>query len=48
VSTVRVGKAIRFRLDAADEGAACTEVEQLCSLPTNPVIEDAVVSMEPG
>ena len=49
VSTVRVGKAIRFRLDAADEAAARTEVEQLCSrFLTNPVIEDAVVSMEPG
>jgi phosphoribosylformylglycinamidine synthase PurS subunit len=49
VSTVRVGKAIRFRLDAADEGAARTEVEQLCSrFLTNPVIEDAVVSMEPA
>jgi phosphoribosylformylglycinamidine synthase PurS subunit len=49
VSTVRVGKAIRFRLDAADEAAARAEVEELCSrFLTNPVIEDAVVSMEPA
>ena len=49
VSTVRVGKAIRFRLDAADEAAARAEVEQLCSrFLTNPVIEDAVVSVEPA
>ena len=46
---VRVGKAIRFSIDAADEPAARAEVEQLCSrFLTNPVIEDAVVSMEPG
>jgi phosphoribosylformylglycinamidine synthase PurS subunit len=49
VSGVRVGKAIRFSLDAASEPAARAEVEQLCSrFLTNPVIEDAVVSMEPG
>ena len=47
VRGVRVGKAIRFLLDAADEGAARAEVEQLCArFLTNPVIEDAVVSME--
>jgi phosphoribosylformylglycinamidine synthase subunit PurS len=49
VTGVRVGKAIRFSLDAASEPAARAEVEQLCSrFLTNPVIEDAVVSMEPG
>jgi phosphoribosylformylglycinamidine synthase subunit PurS len=49
VTGVRVGKAIRFSLDAATEPAARAEVEQLCSrFLTNPVIEDAVVSMEPG
>jgi len=49
VSAVRVGKAIRFSLAAADEAAARAEVEQLCSrFLTNPVIEDAVVSMEPA
>jgi phosphoribosylformylglycinamidine synthase len=47
VSGVRVGKAIRFCVDAADEGAARAEVEQLCDrFLTNPVIEDAVVSLE--
>jgi phosphoribosylformylglycinamidine synthase PurS subunit len=47
VRDVRVGKAIRFCLDAPDEPAARAEVEQLCSrFLTNPVIEDAVVSME--
>jgi phosphoribosylformylglycinamidine synthase len=49
VTGVRVGKAIRFSLDAASEPAARAEVEQLCTrFLTNPVIEDAVVSMEPG
>jgi len=49
VTGVRVGKAIRFTLDAADEPAARAEVEQLCTrFLTNPVIEDALVSMEPG
>jgi phosphoribosylformylglycinamidine synthase subunit PurS len=49
VRDVRVGKAIRFCLDAADEPAARAEVEALCSrFLTNPVIEDAVVSVEPS
>ena len=49
IAGVRVGKAIRFAIDAADEPAARAEVEQLCSrFLTNPVIEDAVVSIEPG
>ena len=47
VRDVRVGKAIRFALDAADEGTARAEVEQLCAqFLTNPVIEDAVVTVE--
>ena len=47
VRGVRVGKAIRFALDASDETTARAEVEQLCArFLTNPVIEDAVVSME--
>ena len=47
VRDVTVGKAIRFDLDAADEGAAREEVDDLCAkFLTNPVIEDAVVSME--
>ena len=49
VRDVRVGKAIRFCLDAADEPTARAEVEELCSrFLTNPVIEDAVVSVEPS
>jgi phosphoribosylformylglycinamidine synthase PurS subunit len=49
IRAVRVGKAIRFCLDADDERAARAEVEQLCArFLTNPVIEDAVVSMEPS
>ena len=45
---VTVGKAIRFDLDAADERAARVEVDDLCArFLTNPVIEDAVVSLEP-
>jgi phosphoribosylformylglycinamidine synthase PurS subunit len=47
VRFVRVGKAIRFAIDAADETAARTEVYEMCDrFLTNPVIEDAVVSLE--
>jgi len=46
VAGVRVGKAIRFTLDAPDEAAARAEVDQLCArLLTNPVIEDAEVTV---
>lgn len=46
VDGVRVGKAIRFTIDAIDEAAARTEVEDLCArFLTNPVIEDATVSI---
>jgi len=46
VSGVRVGKAIRFHLDAPDEAAARAQVEELCRrFLTNPVIEDADVSL---
>jgi len=48
VRDVTVGKAIRFDLDAADEQAARSEVDDLCTrFLTNPVIEDAFVSLEP-
>jgi phosphoribosylformylglycinamidine synthase PurS subunit len=48
VAGVRVGKAIRFRVDAADEGAARSEVEDMCArFLTNPVIEDSTVSLSP-
>lgn len=47
ISDVRVGKAIRFVVDADDERAARAEVEELCRrFLTNPVIEDADVHLE--
>ena len=47
VAGVRVGKAIRFTVDAADEAAARAQVDELCRrLLTNPVIEDADVTLE--
>ena len=46
VSGVRVGKAIRFTVDATDEGTARAQVEQLCErFLTNPVIEDATITL---
>jgi phosphoribosylformylglycinamidine synthase len=47
VSGVRVGKAIRFVIEAPDEAAARTQVERLCErFLTNPVIEDAAISLQ--
>ena len=47
VSGVRVGKAIRFTVEAEDEGAARSQVEELCRrFLTNPVIEDADIRLE--
>ena len=49
VSSVRVGKAIRFTVDAPDEGAARERVSALCErLLANPVIEDAAITIENG
>ena len=49
IAAVRVGKAIRFELDAPDEATARAEVDQLCQrFLTNPVIEDAVITLEPA
>ncbi|MBX3284923.1 MAG: phosphoribosylformylglycinamidine synthase subunit PurS [Acidimicrobiales bacterium] len=46
VRGVRVGKSIRFDIDATDEAAARAEVDDLCQrFLTNPVIEDATVSL---
>ena len=46
VRGVRVGKSIRFEIEAADEAAARLEVDDLCRrFLTNPVIEDASVSL---
>ena len=47
VSNVRVGKAIRLRVDAPDEAACRGTVEELCTrFLTNPVIEDAAITVE--
>ena len=47
VAGVRVGKAIRLTVDAADEEAARAQVEELCArLLTNPVIEDAEITVQ--
>ena len=46
VQGVRVGKSIRFGLEAADEAAARAEVDDMCArFLTNPVIEDAEVTI---
>ncbi len=46
---VRVGKSIRFQIDAENEAAAQAEVDDLCKrFLTNPVIEDAVVTVSPS
>jgi phosphoribosylformylglycinamidine synthase subunit PurS len=49
VTSVRVGKSIRLVVDAADEGAARAEVEEMCRrLLANPVIEDYTITVFPG
>lgn len=49
VSEVRVGKSIRFLLDADSDESARAEVDDLCRrFLTNPVIEDAAISIEPA
>jgi phosphoribosylformylglycinamidine synthase len=46
VKGVRVGKSIRFAIDAPDETEARTRVEAMCErFLTNPVIEDSAVSI---
>lgn len=46
VDDVRVGKAIRFSVEAADEAAAHALADELCGrLLANPVIEDTTVSV---
>lgn len=46
VSGVRVGKAIRFTIDASDADTARSQVDELCrSFLTNPVIEDVEVTI---
>lgn len=47
VNDVRVGKSIRFLIDAPDEGSAREQVQQLCDrFLTNPVIEEADITIE--
>ena len=49
IEGVTVGKAIRFRCEADDENNARAQVDDLCKrFLTNPVIEDAVVTLEPA
>ena len=49
VSGVRVGKAIRFAIEAPDEAAARAEVDDLCArFLSNPVIEDVAISITDG
>jgi phosphoribosylformylglycinamidine synthase len=46
VSGVHIGKAIRLTITADDEASAHARVEELCTrFLTNPVIEDAVITM---
>lgn len=46
VEEVRVGKFIRFTIDAADEGAARSEVADMCDrFLTNPVIEESTIAI---
>ena len=49
VEGVSVGKAIRFSCEAADESAARDRVREMCDrFLTNPVIEDAAITVLPG
>jgi len=46
IAGVRVGKSIRFTVDAADEPTARQIVDDLChKFLSNPVIEDAAVEL---
>jgi phosphoribosylformylglycinamidine synthase subunit PurS len=49
VDGVKVGKSIRFTVDAPTEDEARSLVDDLCHrFLTNPVIEDSVVAITPG
>ena len=49
VADVRVGKAIRMEISAADESDARALTEQMCErLLANPVIEDARIELHPA
>ena len=46
MSGVRVGKSIRFQVEAADETSARQMVEDVCErFLTNPVIEEAAITL---
>lgn len=46
VAGVRVGKSVKFQVEAPDEAAARGRVEDICErFLTNPVIEDATISV---
>ena len=46
ISGVRVGKCIRFAMEADSQAAAQAEADDLCArFLTNPVIEDATVTV---
>ena len=48
VSGVRVGKSLRFVVEASDEDEARTQVEAMCErFLANPVIEDVDISLSP-
>lgn len=47
VTDVRVGKSMRFSVDAPDEAAARAQVDEICQkVLTNPVIEDAIITVD--
>ena len=49
VSHVTVGKSIRFRVEAPDEGSARELVQDMCDrFLTNPVIEEAEIALTPA
>ena len=49
VSGVRVGKAMRFEVESTDATTAEAEVAEMCArFLTNPVIEDATITVRPG
>jgi len=49
ISNVRAGKAFRLHVEAANEDEARKRVADLCQrFLTNPVIEDAAISLEPA
>ena len=49
ISGVTVGKTVRFRIEAVDENEARAVAEDLCAtFLANPVIEDAVVTVDPA